>query len=77
MPRGKKTKKALEEASMLKGTVESLTSRMYEMEMGLSEAVEKAKQIQAKAEVVTKGRGYQKFLVGTLSNTLAERRFCY
>lgn len=72
-----KTKKANEEASMLMGTVESLTSQMTEMEKRLEEVEEKAKQIEARAEIEAKRREYQKFLVGTLTKEVAKRRYGY
>lgn len=47
------------------------------MERRLAEAEEKARQIEARAEVEAKGKVYQKFLAGTLSKEVAERRYDY
>lgn len=71
------TKKAEEETSMLKGIVESLSSRMAEMERRLQEAEEKAKQTESWAEVEAKGRVYQKSLAGTLTKVVAEQMYGY
>lgn len=72
-----KTKKAEEESSMLKGIVDSLSSRMLEMERHLAEAENRVKQTEARAEVEAKGTVYQKFLAGTLSKEVTERRYDY